>query len=174
MRQWLAAAAAALALGSTAAATPQFDVIAALQNLRAGRGADALYLLNRAIESRALPPGELADALEWRAYVRMQQRSFGTARLDLDAAIAADKDNALRLRARARFFLRLSDYRAALADIEAVLGRFPTDAENYADYCEALLGLGRRAEALQQCRKAVQVNPEYARARTLLRRAGGR
>lgn len=174
MRRWFAAAAATLALAGSAAATPQFDVIAALQNLRAGRGADALYLLNRAIESRALPPAALADALEWRAYIRIQQRNFAAAKRDLDAAIAADRDNALRLRARARLHVRLGDHRAALADIEAVMGRFPTDAENHADYCEALLGLGRRAEALEQCRKAVQVNPEYARAKALWRRAGGR
>jgi len=55
-----------------------------------------------------------------------------------------------------------------------VMARLPTDAENYTDYCEALLRVGRRAEAIEQCRKAVQVNPEYARPRELLRRARGR
>jgi tetratricopeptide (TPR) repeat protein len=174
MRRWLAASAVALALAGAAAATPQFDVTLALQNLRAGRDADALYWLNRAIGEHGLKGGELADALEWRAYLHAKRNDRRAARADLDAAIAADKDNPLRLRARARFSLRIGDYRSALADMEAVFAHPGTDAVNYADYCEALLGLGRRAEAAAQCRKAIQVNPEYARPRALLRRAGER
>jgi len=149
-------------------------VIVALQNLRAGRDADALYWLNRAIDSRELKDGELADALEWRAFLHAGRRNMRAARADLDAAIAAQSANPLRLRARARFFLRAGDYRAALADMEAVMGRLPTDAENHTDYCEALLGLGRRVEAADQCQRAIRVNPEYARPKMLLRRAQGR
>ena len=159
-----------MAPASVAFAAPQFDVIAALQNLRAGRDAEALALLTRAIDSRALKPGERADALEWRAYLHFGRRNHRAARADLDAAIAAESANPLRHRARARFFLRTGDFRAALADVDAVMARSPVDDENYADRCEALLGLGRRADAADECRRAVQVNPESARAKALLRR----
>jgi tetratricopeptide (TPR) repeat protein len=174
MKRWFFACVVLLA-PADAVATPQFDVVLALQNIRAGRDADALYYLNNAINARALKAGELADALEWRAYLHAKRKDRRAARADLDAAIAAEPDNPLRPRARARFFLAGGDYRAALADIEAVLSRpGTTDAENYADYCEALLGLGRRAEAVNQCQRAVTVNPEHARAKAMLRRAQGR
>ena len=157
-----------------AAATSQFDVIAALQNLRAERNGDALVLLTRAIDSRALKGGELADALEWRAFLHAGRRDSRAARADLDAAIQAESENPLRYRARARFLIRSGDFRAALADMDVVMARSPSDAENYTDLCEILIGLGRRAEAIGRCRSAIQVNPEYARARAMLRRAGGR
>ena len=173
MKRWLIPLFLLAAPAAAEAAAP-FDVIVALQNLRAGRDADALYWLNRAISEHALKGGELADALEWRAFLHAKRNNPRAARADLDAAIAAEKDSPLRLRARARFFLRAGDYRAALADMEAVMARLPTDAENYADYCEALLGLGRRAEAADQCQRAIRVNPEYARPKMLLRRAQGR
>lgn len=173
MKRWLFAL-LVLAAPAPAAATAQFDITLAMQNLRAGRDADALYWLNRAIGEHALKGGELADALEWRAFLHAKRNNPRAARADLDAAIAADKDSALRLRARARFFLRAGDHRAALADMEAVMSRLPTDAENYADLCEALLGLGRRAEAADNCQRAIRVNPEYARPKMLLRRAQGR
>ena len=171
MRPWLFAL--ALLVSPAARADLPFDFVVAMQNLRAGRDADALYSLNRAIGEHGLKGGELADVLEWRAFLHAKRNDHRAARADLDAAIAAEQENPLRHRARARFFLRTGDYRAALADMETVMGRSPTDAENYTDYCEALLRVGRRREAAEQCRKAVQVNPEYARAREMLRRAGG-
>lgn len=173
MKRWLILL-FVLAAPAAAQAAAQFDVTVALQNLRAGREGDALYWLNRAIDSRELKAGELADALEWRAFVHANRKNLRAARADLDAAIAAESANPLRMRARARFFLRAGDGKAALADMEAVMAHSPSDAENYTDYCEALLRAGRRAEAAEQCRKAVQVNPDYARAKDMLRRAGGR
>ena len=74
----------------------------------------------------------------------------------------------------ARLHLRTGDFRAALADLEPALARLGTDAETYADLCEAQLGLGRRTEAIGNCRRAIQINPEYARPRALLLRAGAR
>lgn len=174
MKRWLLPLLLALAAPAAAQSPAQFDVILALQNLRAGRDADALYWLNRAAGEHALTGGELADVLEWRAFLHTKRNNLRAARADLDAAIATDKDNPLRRRARARFFLRAGDYRAALADMEQVMARPGTDAENYADLCEAQLGLGRRAEAAANCRRAIQVNPEYARPKQLLRRAQGR
>jgi tetratricopeptide (TPR) repeat protein len=176
MKRWIIAflIVCAPATAPAPAAASQFDVVVALQNLRAGRDADALYWLTRAIDERGLKPGELADALEWRAFLHAKRKNNPAARADLDAAIAADKENPLRLRARARFLLAIKDHRAALADIEAVMARSPTDAENLVDYCEALLGMGRRAEALDQCQRAIRVNPEHARARAMLRRAQAR
>jgi len=173
MKRWLIPL-VVLVAAPAAEANPQFDVTLALQNLRAGRDADALYWLNRAIGEQGLKGAARADALEWRAFLHVKRNNPRAARADLDAAIAAESDNPLRHRARARFVLRAGDYRAALADMEAVMSRSSTDAENYADLCEALLGLGRRAEAVVQCQKAIQVNPEYARPKQLLRRAGAR
>ncbi len=176
MKRWIVAflILSAPAIAPAPAAASQFDVVLALQNLRAGRDADALYWLTRAIDERTLKPAELGDALEWRAYLHAKRQDRRAARADLDAAIAADKESPLRLRARARFLLSIDDHRAALADIEAVMARSPTDAENYTDYCEALLGLGRRIEAAAQCQRAIRVNPEYARAKAILRRTQGR
>jgi len=178
MRSWLVALLALFAAVATAvadaAATPQFDVIAALQNLRAGRNDDALALLTRAIESRALKSGELADALEWRAFLHAGRRNLRAARADLDAAIQAEGDNPLRYRARARLLMRGGDFRAALTDMDVVMARSPSDAENYTDLCEILIGLGRRAEAIERCRSAIKVDPESARAKAMLRRTGGR
>lgn len=174
MKRWIFASLVLLA-PAAAQARAQFDVVLALQNIRAGRDADALYYLDNAINAKTLKPGELADALEWRAFLHAKRKDRRAARADLDAAIAAEPDNPLRPRARARFFLAGGDHRAALADIETVMARpGTTDAENYTDYCEALLGLGRRAEALEQCQRAVKVNPEHARAKAMLRRAQGR
>jgi tetratricopeptide (TPR) repeat protein len=173
MMRWLIPLLVLLA-PAAARATSQFDVVMALQNLRAGRDGDALYWLNRAIGEHALKDGDLADALEWRAFVHAKRNNLRAARTDLDAAVAAEKDNPLRLRARARFFLRTGDFRAALADMEAVMGSPGTNAENFADYCEALLGLGRRAEAADNCQRAIRVNPDYARPKLLLRSAQGR
>jgi tetratricopeptide (TPR) repeat protein len=171
MKRWLIALFLLAAPVAAEAAAP-FDVIVALQNLRAGRDADALYWLNRAIDSRELKDGDLADALEWRAFLHAGRKNMRAARADLDAAIAAQSANPLRLRARARFFLRAGDYRAALADMEAVMARLPTDAENHTDYCEALFRSRRRDEAADYCRRAVRLNPEYARPRTLLKLMG--
>jgi tetratricopeptide (TPR) repeat protein len=159
---------------SGAAANAQFDLLLALQNLRSGRDADALYWLNRTASEHGLKGAALADVLEWRAFLHVKRNDLRAARADLDAAVAADNDNPMRYRARARFFLRNGDFRAALADMEAVFSRVGSDAENFSDHCEALLGLGRRAETVVQCRKAIQVNPEYARPKLLLRRAQGR
>ena len=174
VRFWLAALLALTGAAADAAATPQFDVTAALQNLRAGRNGDALALLTRAIDSRVLKGGELADALEWRAFLHAARRDPRAARADLDSAIQAESQNPLRYRARARFLMRSGDFRAALADMDAVMVRSPSDAENYTDMCEILIGLGRRAEAIERCRSAIKVDPEFARAKAMLRRAGGR
>ena len=173
MKRWLIPLLVLLA-APAAKANPQYDVVLALQNLRAGRDGDALYWLNRAIGEHGLKGAARADILEWRAFLHAKFNNLRAARADLDAAVAEDKDNQLRYRARARFFLRTGDYRAALADMETVFSQVGSDAENFSDYCEALLNLGRRAEAIVQCRKAVQVNPEYARPKQLLRRAEGR
>jgi hypothetical protein len=170
MKRWLVPLAVLLA-ASAAHANQQFDVAQALQNLRAGRDGDALYWLNRAVNEHGLKGAALADVLEWRAFLHAKRNDVRAARADLDAAIAAEGDNPPRRRARARFFLRAGDFRAALADMEAVMTHAGTDAENYADLCEAQLGLGRRAEATDNCRRAIQVNPEYARPKQLLRRA---
>jgi tetratricopeptide (TPR) repeat protein len=173
MKRWLIPLLFLLA-PAPAQATPQFHMTVALQDIRAGRDGDALYYLTRAIQERGLKADELADALEWRAFLHAKRGNLRAARADLDAAIAAEADNPLRRRARARFFLRTGDYRAALRDMEELMTRFETDAENYADLCEALLGLGRRAEAIDNCQRGVRVDPEHARPRMLLRRARGR
>lgn len=162
------------AAAASADATPAYDVTAALQNIRAGRTAEALPLLTRAIASGALRGGELADALEWRAFLHEARRDRRAARADLDAAIQAESANPLRHRARARFLLRTGNYAAALADMDAVMVRSSSDAENYTDHCEILLALGRRAEAAAQCRRAVTVDPDDKRAVALLRRTGQR
>lgn len=174
MKRWLLPVLMLFAAPAAAQAPAPFDVIQALQNIRAGRDGDALYWLDRALGERSLVGAARADALEWRAFLHARSGNLRAARTDLDAAIETDKDNPLRLRARARFHLRAGDFRAALADMEQVMARPGTDAENYADLCEAQLGLGRRAEAAENCRRAIQVNPEYARPKQILRRARGR
>jgi len=155
-----------------AGATPQYDVTAALQNFRAGRAADALALLNRAIGAGTLAPGELADALEWRAFLHEGRGDRRAARTDLDAAIKVESANPLRHRARARFLLRTGNAAAALADMEAVMVRSPSDAENHADLCAIQAALGRRREARDACGRALKADPENARARATLRRLG--
>ena len=167
-------AAAFLGLALPAVATPQYDVTAALQNIRAGRNADALALLNRALDAGGLTPRERADALEWRAYLHEKSGNRRAARADLDAAVQAESANPLRLRARARFLSRTGNAAAALTDIEAVMVRSPTDPENLADLCEIQLALGRRAAARDSCQKAVTADPTNARARAFLRRLGTR
>lgn len=174
MKRWLIPILLLLAPQAAAQAPASFDVAAALQNLRAGRDADALYWLDRALGERSLAGAARADALEWRAFLHARRGNLRAARADLDGAIAADTDNPLRHRARARLHLRTGDFRAALADLEPAVARLGTDAETYADLCEAQLGLGRRAEAAGNCRHAIQINPEYARPRALLLRAGAR
>jgi len=168
------AAAILVALSATAGATPQYDVTAALQNLRAGRSAEALALLSRAIDAGGLTPAERADALEWRAYLHESRGNRRAARADLDAATQAETANPLRLRARARFLMRTGNTAAALADMEIVMARSPADAENYADLCEIQLSLGRRALARDSCQRALTADPGNARARATLRRLGGR
>lgn len=171
MKRWLLPILFFLAPPAAAQAPAPFDMALALQNLRAGRDADALYWLDRALGERSVAGAARADALEWRAYLQARRGNLRAARADLDDAIAADKDNPLRLRARARLHLRAGDFRAAMADLEQALARSGTDAEIFADLCEAQLGLARRAEAAGNCRRAIQVNPEYARPKQLLRRA---
>jgi tetratricopeptide (TPR) repeat protein len=171
MNRWLLPFILLLAAPAAAKTSAQFDVTQALQNIRAGRDADALYWLDRALSEGSLAGAARADAHEWRAFLHVRRDNLRAARADLDAAIAAETDNPLRHRARARFHLRAGDFRAALADLEQVMARSGTDAENYADLCEAQIGLGRRAEAAENCRRAIQVNPEYARPKQLLRRA---
>lgn len=171
MKRWLVPLLLLLAPPAAAQSPAPFDVASALQNLRAGRDADALYWLDRALGETSLAGAARADALEWRAYLHVRRGNLRAARADLDAAIAADAGNPLRLRARARLNLRAGDFRAAAADLEQALARSGTDAEAYADLCEAQLGLGRRAEAAGNCRRAIQVNPEYGRPKQLLRRA---
>ena len=165
-------AAVSLALAAPACATPQYDMAAALQNLRAGRGADAILLLNRVLDAAGLTASERADALEWRAYLHESRGNRRAARADLDSAIQAESANPLRLRARARFLARTGNPAAALTDMEAVMARSPSDAENLADLCEIQLALGRRAAARDSCQKAAAVDPGNGRARALLRRLG--
>lgn len=174
MKRWFIPFLLFLAAPAAAQSGAPFDVTLALQNLRAGRDADALYWLDRALGGQSVQGAARADALEWRAFLHEKRGNHRAARADLDAAIAADKDNPLRHRARARFLLRAGDFRAALADMEQVMARSGTDAENHADLCEAQLGLGRRAEAAENCRRAIQVNPEFIRPKQLLRRAQAR
>lgn len=165
-------AAALAASAAPAAATPQYDVTAALQNLRAGRAGEALTLLTRAIDAGTLAPRERADALEWRAFLHERRGDRRAARTDLDAAIRAEGANPLRHRARARFLMRTGNPAAALADMETVMSRSSSDAENYADLCEIQAALGRRAEARTSCERALKVDPGNARARATLRRLG--
>lgn len=174
MRHWLLPLLLLLAPPATAQTAAQFDVALALQDFRAGRDADALYWLSRALGEQSLTGTARADALEWRAYLHGKRADACAARADLDAAIAADKDNPLRYRARARLHLRSGNFRGALADLERVMARSGPDAENYADLCEAQLGLGRHAEAAENCRRAIQINPGCARPKQLLRRAAVR
>lgn len=174
MRNRLAVLAAALLVVITvpASATPQYDVTAALQNLRAGRAADARALLDRAIGAGTLAPGDLADAYEWRAYLHESRGDRRAARADLDAAVKAESANPLRYRARARFLLRTGNPAAALADMETVIARSPSDAENHVDLCAIQAALGRRGEARAACGRALAVDPENVRARATLRRLG--
>lgn len=168
------AAASLVVLSAAAGATPQYDVAAALQNLRAGRSAEALAQLTRALESGGLTPTQRADAHEWRAYIHESRGNRRAARADLDAAIQAETADPLRLRARARFLMRTGNAAAALADMEIVMTRSPSDAENYADLCEIQLSLGRRALGRDSCQRALAADPGNARARATLRRLGGR
>ena len=175
MKTWAHRAAGDVHRRRHAAATPYYDVIAALQNLRAGRTDEALPLLTRAIALRALKEGELADALEWRAFLHAARRDLRAARADLDAAIQAESENPLRHRARARFLMRGGDFRAALADMDVVMVRSSTGRrEPHRSWCEILLALGRRADATERCQRAITVDPEYARGKAMLRRAGRR
>ena len=70
--------------------------------------------------------------------------------------------------------MRGGEFRAALADMDVVMARSPSDAENLTDVCEILIALGRRADAIERCRSAIKVDPDYGRAKAMLRRAGGR
>ncbi len=115
-------------------ANAKFDLAPVLEVLRAGRDGDALYYLNRAIASRALEKGDLADALEWRAFL--------LARL------------------------------GGAANVAAVLARSCSDPENYADLCEVLFRLGRRAEAADACERATRLDPEHPRPPRLMRLLG--
>lgn len=163
-----------LTIAAPAAATPQYDVTAALQNLRAGRSVEALALLNRALESSVLTPADRADAFEWRAYLHESRGNRRAARADLDSAVQAESANPLRLRARARYLLRTGNAAAALADMETVMSRSPSDAENLADLCEIQSALGRRADARDSCQRSLRADPSNGRARAALRRLGAR
>ncbi|MFO0989728.1 MAG: hypothetical protein U1F37_20630 [Alphaproteobacteria bacterium] len=172
MKRWLIPILLLLAPQAAAQAPAPAEMAAALQNLRAGRDADALYWLDRALGERSLAGAARADALEWRAFLHARRGNLRAARADFDGAIAADTDNPLRHRARARLHLRTGDFRAALADLEPAVARLGTDvgAETYADPREAQLGLAgaprRPGTAAARSRST-----EYARPKQLLRRA---
>jgi predicted Zn-dependent protease len=163
---------ALLPAAAVAQSQPRHELQAALANIRDGRPAEAAYWLDRLIADPALAGPARAEALQWRASLRAHAGQRQAALADLDAAIKAEPDNPWPLRARARLHLRHGNARAALADLAAILPRIPSDAETLADHCEALAAAGRRAEAVEQCRKALQSDPALPRARRLLRRLG--
>lgn len=151
---------------------PRVELQSALADIRDGRPADAAYWLDRLIADHGAPAPARVEALQWRAALRANAGQRQGAFADLDAAIAAEPHNPWPLRARARLHLRFGNARAALADLETLLPRIPTDAETLADHCAALAATGRRAEAIAQCRKAAQGNPELPRVRQILKRLG--
>lgn len=128
---------------------------------------------------------------EWRALLEYDHTNIVAARRLADLAAAAkatdDEDRALRLIAEldpfdagvhgklGRRLMAKGEHAAALVEFDAALAVGPANrAEARTDRAEALLALGRRAEARREVMLALEDAPTFARAQDVLLEAMGR
>jgi tetratricopeptide (TPR) repeat protein len=140
--------------------------------LRAGKLDEALASLDRAV---ACAPG-VASLYRTRARVQILRQKDDAALADLDTALDLDRAAPAAVRAgdhfvRARLLLRRQDYDGALDACEHAL-RLQADARGHRLQAEALLGLGRHADAdaaLDACLKFQPRDAEVLCARASVR-----
>ena len=136
----------------------------------------ALRDYNRAIQ---LSPAPRADYLNNRAHVYMALGSYEDALSEMTEAIAVSGGSVYRyFNDRAIVHVRLGRYQDALSDYDAALRLRPDFADAYYNRGNALVYLGRPADAVKDYSRAIQVsripNPDYYHNRAVAYEGTGR
>lgn len=95
-----------------------------------------------------------------RAALLYRTQDFDGALRDLDISIADQSDSAYARRLRGFVLLSLNRPGDATADFEASLEIDPNSANAALGLCQARLGAGLAAQALQACRNAARLSPD--------------
>jgi tetratricopeptide (TPR) repeat protein len=119
----------------------------------------ALLSLDRHIE--AYPQDPNGYCYRGICYERMDK--LPQAMADLDRAIALKANQPVFHQARGRTRQKLGDLQGALADFNITLDRKP-QAAVYDDRAEVHRCLGNHLEALQDCDRAIELNPKFIEA----------
>jgi tetratricopeptide (TPR) repeat protein len=127
----------------------------------------ALTLTNEVLQELDAWPWALA----FRSQVHTQMGNREKATKDLDRAIALDPDNPWHRIARAELLIEASESAKAVIDLEHLGQRLPEEPEVLRLYGSALLGEGRREEALQVFNRALAASPNDVATRLARGRA---
>ncbi|WP_373542765.1 tetratricopeptide repeat protein [Chamaesiphon sp.] len=119
----------------------------------------ALANLDRHIEEYPQDPNGYC----YRGICRERLEQFPDALADFDRAIALQPNQPVFHHARGRTRQKLGDYHGALADFTVTIDRKPRAAV-YDDRAEVHRCLGDRAAALQDCDRAIALNPKFIEA----------
>jgi YaiO family outer membrane protein len=98
-------------------------------------------------------------AQEWEVAIR--EGDFGRARTALEAALAAQPNEASLRYELARVLGYLGSAEAALAELDALLAEHPDNADYVLGRAQMLARLGRDAEALAATEHALRLAPDY-------------
>jgi tetratricopeptide (TPR) repeat protein len=119
----------------------------------------ALFNLNQHVD--AYPQDSNGYCYRGICYERLDQ--LPEALVDFDRAIALQPNQPVFHHARGRTRQRLSDFQGALIDFNLVIDRKPRSAV-YDDRAEVHRCLGNHLEALQDCDRAIELNPRFIEA----------
>ncbi|MGD9932587.1 MAG: tetratricopeptide repeat protein [Dehalococcoidia bacterium] len=126
---------------------------------RAGEYDLALDDYNSALE---LEPND-ADALNNRGMLHLYRAGYGSALRDFNAALQIDPTDTTVIVNRGLAQLHGGDPAAALVDFQEAAALDDTDAAAHYGAAQAASALGNREEALRRLRRALQIDPAYAR-----------
>ncbi|MCA9829459.1 MAG: tetratricopeptide repeat protein [Dehalococcoidia bacterium] len=126
---------------------------------RAGEYDLALDDYNSALE---LEPND-ADALNNRGMLHLYRAGYGSALRDFNAALQIDPTDTTVIVNRGLAQLHGGDPAAALVDFQEAAALDDTDAAAHYGAAQAASALGNREESLRRLRRALQIDPAYAR-----------
>lgn len=126
---------------------------------RAGEYDLALDDYNSALE---LEPND-ADALNNRGMLHLYRAGYGAALRDFNAALQIDPTDTTVIVNRGLAQLHGGDPAAALVDFQEAAALDDMDAAAHYGAAQAASALGNREESLRRLRRALQIDPAYAR-----------
>jgi lipoprotein NlpI len=123
-----------------------------------------IAICTRAIESRALPPGDLAVAYYYRATAWADKKMPDKAIADYTRAVGADPDLGVAYYNRAIAHGQRGHYDAAIADYTESIRVDPEFSAAFNNRAMAFAAQGNAERAIPDFNEAIRLNPDLARA----------